>query len=62
MEKLEFIDENGEKTQFYVIEETRINGINTCLYQSQIMRTRKQKLIFLRIHLMRQVKKLFMSL
>ena len=50
MEKLEFIDENGEKTQFYVIEE------------SQIMRTKKQKLIFLRIHLMRQVKKLFMSL
>ena len=31
-------------------------------YQSQIMRTRKRKLIFLRIHLMRQVKKLFMSL
>mgnify|MGYP001190180954 CR=1 FL=1 len=62
MEKLEFIDENGEKTQFYVIEETRINGIITCLYQSQIMRTMKQKLIFLRIHLMRQVKKLFMSL
>ena len=59
MEKLEFIDENGEKTQFYVIEETRINSL---LYQSQIMRTRKQKLIFLRIHLMRQVKKLFMSL
>ena len=59
MEKLEFIDENGEKTQFYVIEETRINGIN---YLNQIMRTRKQKLIFLRIHLMRQVKKLFMSL
>ena len=31
MEKLEFIDENGEKTQFYVIEETRINGINYLL-------------------------------
>ena len=25
MEKLEFIDENGEKTQFYVIEETPHN-------------------------------------
>ena len=31
MESLEFIDENGEKTQFYVIEETRINGINYLL-------------------------------
>lgn len=31
MEKLEFIDDNGEKTQFYVIEETRINGINYLL-------------------------------
>ena len=31
MDKLEFIDENGEKTQFYVIEETRINGINYLL-------------------------------
>ena len=31
MEKLEFIDENGEKTQFSVIEETRINGINYLL-------------------------------
>ena len=31
MEKLEFIYENGEKTQFYVIEETRINGINYLL-------------------------------
>lgn len=31
MESLEFIDENGEKTQFYVIEETRINVINYLL-------------------------------
>lgn len=31
MERLEFIDDNGEKTQFYVIEETRINGINYLL-------------------------------
>lgn len=31
MESLEFIDENGEKAQFYVIEETRINGINYLL-------------------------------
>ena len=59
MERLEFIDDNGEKTQFYVIEETRIN---ICSYQNQMMRMKKQKLIFLRIHLMRQVKRLFMSL
>ncbi len=31
MEKLEFIDDNGEKVSFYVIEETRINGINYLL-------------------------------
>ena len=31
MEKLEFVDENGDKTLFYVIEETRINGINYLL-------------------------------
>ncbi len=31
MEKLEFIEDNGEKVSFYVIEETRINGINYLL-------------------------------
>ena len=31
MEKLEFIDEKGEKVSFYVIEETRINGVNYLL-------------------------------
>ncbi|MFR2511213.1 MAG: hypothetical protein ACLS9K_03055 [Lachnospira eligens] len=31
MEKLEFIDENGEKTQFYVIEETKLTELITCL-------------------------------
>lgn len=31
MEKLEFIDENDEKLEFFIIEETRINGINYLL-------------------------------
>ncbi len=31
MEKLEFIEDNGEKVSFYVIEETRINGVNYLL-------------------------------
>ena len=31
MEKLEFIDENGEKIEFFVVDETRINGINYLL-------------------------------
>lgn len=31
MEKLEFISENGEKLELFVIEETRINGINYLL-------------------------------
>ena len=62
MEKLEFIDENGEKTQFYVIEETRINGINYLLVSESDNEDEEAEAIFLRIHLMRQVKKLFMSL
>ena len=36
MERLEFIDDNGEKTQFYVIEETRINGINYLLVSESV--------------------------
>ncbi|HAS07082.1 MAG TPA: DUF1292 domain-containing protein [Eubacterium sp.] len=31
MEKLEFIDENGEKIEFFIVDETRINGINYLL-------------------------------
>ena len=31
MEKLDFVDENGDKVDFYVLEETRINGINYLL-------------------------------
>ena len=31
MEKLEFIDENGEKLEFFIVDETRINGINYLL-------------------------------
>jgi len=31
MEKLEFISESGEKLEFFVIEETRINGVNYIL-------------------------------
>ena len=27
MEKLDLVDENGDKVDFYVLEETRINGI-----------------------------------
>ena len=62
MEKLEFIDENGEKTQFYVIEETRINGINYLLVSESDNEDEEAEAYILRIHLMRQVKKLFMSL
>lgn len=31
MEKLGFVDENGDNKEFYVVEETRINGINYLL-------------------------------
>ena len=31
MEKLDCVDENGDKVDFYVLEETRINGINYLL-------------------------------
>ena len=31
MEKLEFIDENGEKIELFVVDETRINGVNYLL-------------------------------
>lgn len=31
MEKLEFIDENGGKIEFFIVDETRINGINYLL-------------------------------
>lgn len=31
MEKLEFLDDNGEKIEMFVIEETRINGVNYLL-------------------------------
>lgn len=31
MEKLNFTDDNGESVEFYVIEETRVSGVNYLL-------------------------------
>lgn len=35
-EKLVFTDENGEETQFYVLEQTRVNGVDYLLVADSV--------------------------
>ena len=36
MEKIRFVDENGENCEFYVEEQTRVNGVNYLLVSDSL--------------------------